>query len=39
MKNYDKKKKSSFLTFWDINNWYGWTLSQNVSVNDFKCVE
>ena len=27
MKNYDPKKSSKFLTYLDVNNLYGWTMS------------
>ena len=39
MKNYDKDKESSYLQYWDVNNFYGGAISQKVPVNDFKCVE
>ena len=39
MKNYDKKKKSSYLKYWDINTLCGSAMSQNLTVNDFKYIE
>ena len=39
IKNYDKKKKSSYLKYWDINNLCGSAMSQNLTVNDFKYIE
>ena len=39
MKDYDKNKKSLYLKYWDVNNLYGWALSQKLLANDFKCVE
>ena len=39
MKDYDKNKKSSYLKYWDVNNLYGWEMSQKLLVNDFKWVE
>ena len=36
MKNYDKKIDSSYLTYLDANNLYGWAISKNLPVNDFK---
>ena len=39
MKNYDKNKESSYLQYWDVNNLYGWTISQELSVNNFEWIE
>ena len=39
MKHYDKNKESSYLQYWDVNNLYGWAMSQKLSVNDLKWVE
>ena len=39
MKGYDKNKESSYLKYWDVNNLYGWTMSQTLPINDFKRVE
>ena len=38
MKDFDKNKKSSLLKYWDINNLYGWAISQKLLLNDFKWV-
>ena len=35
MKNYDRNKKSSYLILC-CKNLYGWAMSQNLPVNDFK---
>ena len=35
MKNYDKKTESSYLTYLDANNLYGWAMSQKLPVNGF----
>ena len=35
MKNYNKKIESSYLTYLDPNNLYGWTMSQKFPVNRF----
>ena len=39
MKDYDKKRESLYLKYWDINNLYGWAMSQKLPVNGFKCVK
>ena len=39
MKNYDENKESSNLKYWDVNNLYGWAMSQKLLVNDFKWVK
>ena len=36
MKDYDKNEKPSYLKYWNINNLYGWAISQKFPVNDFK---
>ena len=38
MKNYDKNKESSFLTYVDANNLYGWAMSKKLPANEFKWV-
>ena len=39
IKEYDKNKESSYLKYRDINNLYGWVMSQKFSVGGFKWVE
>ena len=39
MKDYNKNKELSYLKYWDVNNFYGWTTSKKLPVNDFKQVE
>ena len=39
MKDYDRNKESSYLQYWDINNLYGWTMSQKLPVNSFEWIE
>ena len=35
-KNNDTNKESSYLKYWDINNFYGWEMSQTLPVKNFK---
>ena len=39
MKNYDKNKESSFLIYSDVNNLYGWAMSQKLPVGSFMWVK
>ena len=39
MIDYDKNKESSYLKYWDVNNFYGWVMSQKLPVNGFEWVE
>ena len=38
MKGYDKNKESSYLRYWDVNNLYGWAISQKFPVNNFEWI-
>ena len=38
MKDYDKKE-FTHLNYQDVNNLYGWKMSQKLSLGDFKLVE
>ena len=38
-KNYDKNIISSYLMYLDVNNFYGWEMSQKFPGNDFKWIE
>ena len=39
MEDYDKSKESSYLKYWDVNNLYGWAMSQRLPVNQFEQIE
>ena len=39
MNDYDKNKESPYLKYQNINNLYGWAMSQKLPVNNFKWVE
>ena len=39
MKDYDKIKESPYLKYWDVNNLYGWAMSQKVLVNKFEWIQ
>ena len=34
MKNYYKNKEPSYLKYWEVNNLYGWAMSQKLPVNE-----
>ena len=39
MKDYDENKESSYLKYWDVNNLYGWAISQKLPVKSFEWIE
>ena len=39
MKDYDKNKESSYLKYWDVNNFFGWAMPQKLPVSNFEWVE
>ena len=34
-KDYDKNKESSSLQYWNVNNLYGWAMSEKLLVSNF----
>ena len=39
MKDYDKNKKSPYHQYLDVNNLYGWAMSQKLPVNNFEWIK
>ena len=39
MENYNKNEESLYIQYLDVNNLYGWAMSQKLPVNNFKWVE
>ena len=39
MKDYDKNKELSYIKYWDLNNLYGWAMSQKLPVNNFEWIK
>ena len=39
IKGYDKNKESTYLQHWDVNNLYGWAMSQKLPVNNFEWIK
>ena len=39
MKDYDKNKESPYIQYWDVNNFYGWAVSQKLPVNNFVWIK
>ena len=39
MKDYDKNKESSYIQYWNVNNLYGWAMSQKLPVNNFEWIK
>ena len=36
VKGYDKNKDSTFIMYWDVNNLYGWAMTQYLPYGDFE---
>ena len=39
MKDYDKSKESSYVKYWDVNNFYGCAISQKLPLDKFEWIE
>ena len=39
IKGYDKNKELPYLQHWDVNNLYGWAMSQKLPVNNFEWIK
>ena len=39
MKDYDKNKESPYLKYLNLNNLYGWAMSQKLPINNFEWIE
>ena len=39
MKGYDRSKESSYMQYFDVNNLYGWAISQKLPVNNFEWIK
>ena len=39
MKDYDKNRESLYIQYWDVNNLYGWAMSQKLPVNNFERIK
>ena len=39
MKDYDKNKESPHIQYWDMNDLYGWAMSQKLQVNNFQRIK
>ena len=39
MENYNENKEPSYIQYLDVNNLYGWVMSQKLPKNKFEWVE
>ena len=38
-KDYDRNKESTYIQYWDVNNLYGWAMSQQLPLNNFELMK
>ena len=38
-KDYNKNKELTYIQYWDVNNLYGWAMSQKFPVNNFEWIK
>ena len=39
MKDYDKNRESSYIQYWDVNNLYGWAMSQKFPAINLEWIK
>ena len=39
MKDCDENKESSYIQYWDVNNFFGWAMSQKLPGNNFGSIK
>ena len=39
MKDYDENKESSYIQYWDVDNFFGWAMSQKLPGNNFGSIK
>ena len=39
LKDYDENKESSYIQYWDVNNFFGWAMSQKLPGNNFGSIK
>ena len=39
MKDYNKNKELLYIQYWDVNNLYGWAVSQKLPANNFERIK
>ena len=39
LKHYDKSKELSYIQYWNVNNLYGWAMTQRLPVNNYEWIK